>query len=81
LQNGRSQIQFFKFHDEAPNVAHGIGLSGCWVTAASQRPMGFTGGYENNRRVPETNPSRNAGVAATGGGNKRIVARIKTVTN
>jgi hypothetical protein len=43
--------------------------------------MGFKGGYENNRRMPETNPSRNAGVAATGGGNIRIVARIKTVTN
>ena len=29
LENGRSQIQFFKFHDEAPVQAHGIGLSGC----------------------------------------------------
>jgi hypothetical protein len=37
--------------------------------------MGFTGGYENNRQMPETNPSRNAGVAATGGGNGLIVAR------
>jgi hypothetical protein len=43
--------------------------------------MGFKGGYENNRRMPETNPSRNAGVAATGGGNRLIVSRITKVTN
>ena len=74
LQNGRSQIQFFKFHDGAPKLAHGIGLSGCWVTAASQRPMGFTGGHGNHRREPGSNPSRSADVAATGGGNRQIVA-------
>ena len=74
LQNGRSQIQFFKCHDFAPKKAHGIGLSGCWVTAASQRPMGFTGGHGNHRREPGSNPSRSADVAATGGGNVSIVA-------
>ena len=74
LQNGRSQIQFFKFHDGAPIAAHGIGLSGCWETAASQRPMGFTGGHGNHRREPGSNPSRSADVAATGGGNRLIVA-------
>ena len=74
LQNGRSQIQFFKCHDGAPKAAHGIGLSGCWETAASQRPMGFTGGHGNHRREPGSNPSRSADVAATGGGNNQIVA-------
>ena len=81
LENGRSQIQFFKFHDGAPKTAHGIGLSGCLETAASQRPMGFTGGYGNHRRVPGSNPSRSADVAATGGGNVQIVARICKLTN
>ena len=81
LQNGRSQIQFFKFHDVAPKTAHGIGLSGCLETAASQRPMGFTGGYGNHRRMPGSNPSRSADVAATGGGNVQIVSRIWKVRN